>query len=399
MVITGVGPVSGIGIGARAFCRAVQDGRCGIAPARTFDATGFPITLTGEVPDFRPETLLRRTDPKSWGRSGQFAAAAARLAVHDAGLTDDRLRSARTAVVMGTASGESTTLVELAEGWVADGLPATPGELARKLPAGRIAAAVNHELGLRGEAVTVGTACSASNYALGYGYDLVRTGEADLAVTGGADAVNRFTHAGFHRIGALAARPCAPFDRDREGMTAAEGGAALVLEPYAAALERGAAVYAEVLGYGLTCDAKYPVRPDPEGIVRCIRMAHDRAGVRPADIDYVSAHGTGTGINDRIEAEALRTVFGDTVPPIGALKSLLGHTMGAAGAFASIATVLGIRHGFLPPTAHFSRPDPAFAWLDAVPGRARPGLIGVAQNNGFAFGGNNAIVVLGRVER
>jgi 3-oxoacyl-[acyl-carrier-protein] synthase II len=395
VLITGIGPVSNIGIGAAAFESAVRSGHSGISRITSFDPTGFPRTLAGEVHRFAPGPILRRLDPLSWGRASLFAAAAARLAVRDAGLLIEQVEPHRVGVVVGTTSGESKVVEEL--GWeiVARGFESLPGRLAGQLPAGRLAAAVSEEFDVTGESVTLATACAASNYALGYAYDLVANGDADVMLAGGADAVCRWAHAGFVRLGAVAERECAPFDRDRSGMITAEGGAMLVLESAELAQARDAVPYAEVLGYGLNCDARHMVSPDAGTIAECMRLAHRNAGIRPDDVDYVCAHGTGTLANDATEAEALLAAFEGRVPPVSSVKSMLGHTMGAAGAFGAMACALAIARGFLPPTINWRTRDPELAWLDPIPNEARPARVRVAQNNGFAFGGNNAIVLLG----
>ncbi|MGX2995746.1 beta-ketoacyl-[acyl-carrier-protein] synthase family protein [Streptomyces sp. JNUCC 64] len=397
VAVTGLGAVSSLGIGAGAFTEAVREGRSGISPISSFDSSGFQHAQAGEVHDFRPEEHLERLDPARWGRSGQFAAAAARLAVGDAGWDGDDLSDARAGSAMGTTNGESRAFQELSEQWLEHGIEGIDGDLVSRAPADRVASAVNSELGLRGEAQTFGTACSASNYAIGYGFDLIRGGAADVMVVGGADSVNRATHAGFHRLGAIAPDLCRPFDEDRGGIMTAEGGAALVLESWDDAVARGARIYAEVLGYGLTCDAKHPTQPDRDGIAECIRRAHRDAGIAPDDVDYVCAHGTGTTANDKTEVAAVREVFGGRVPPISSIKSMLGHTMGAASGFGALACCAALRDGFLPPTSTVRTVDPALGPdLDCVPGRARAATPKVVQNHGFAFGGNNAIVMLGR---
>jgi 3-oxoacyl-[acyl-carrier-protein] synthase II len=395
VVITGLGPVSSIGTGAPAFRLAIRQGRSGISRITSFDPSGFPHVRAGEVQGFRPETILQRLRPSGWGRSSLFAAAAARLAVTDAGLCTESIRPDRIVVVMGTTSGESQVIEALTEQVVAAGYEAMSQHLLRQLPALRLAHAVSEEVGAAGEAVTISTACSASNYAVGYAYDLLASGEADVALAGGADSVCRWAHAGFYRLGALAEERCAPFDRDRSGILTGEGGAALLLETHGHALARGARIYAEVLGHALNCDANHMVAPDAASIAACMRLAHRNASVTPADIDYVSAHGTGTPANDAVEARALREVFGGEVPPVSSIKSMLGHTMGAASGFGAIASALAIHDGFLPPTINWSAPDPDMAWLDPVPNAARPASIRVVQNDGFAFGGNNAILILG----
>lgn len=394
VVITGIGPVSNIGIGVTEFAEALRAGRSGIGPIESFDATGFEKSNAGEVRDFAPAELLHRLSEKDWGRSSLFAAAAARLAVTDAGLTPP---DGRTAVVVGTTGGELVPLVDLAEDWYTNGFSVPPASLVTKLPASRLAVAVGTELGVRSEATTLGTACAAGNYAVGYGCDLIASGAADVAVASGADSVGRFFHAGFHRLGALAGEKCSPFDAHRAGMLTAEGGVAVVLERLDRALARGARIYAEVLGYGMTCDAGHPVAPDADSIARCMRVAHKRSGITPDQVDYICAHGTGTRTNDLVESTAARAVFGSRVPPMSSIKSMLGHTMGAASGFGVAACALAITQGFLPPTINHATPDPELDGIDPVPNASRPAAVSIAKNNGFAFGGNNAIVIMGRV--
>ncbi|WP_460406101.1 beta-ketoacyl-[acyl-carrier-protein] synthase family protein [Actinophytocola sediminis] len=395
VVITGIGPVSNIGVGVGEFGAALRAGRSGISAITSFDTTGFERVRAGEVADFRPAELLHRLSEQDWGRSSLFAAAAARLAVADAGV---ELPDGRTAVVVGTTGGELVPLVELTESWYRNGFHTPDRSTAVKLPASRLAIAVGAELGVRCEAVTLGTACAAGNYALGYACDLIAAGAADVAVAGGADSVGRFFHAGFHRLGALAGERCSPFDRDRTGMVTAEGGIAMVLEKLDVAVARGARIYAEVLGYGMTCDAAHPVAPDADSIARCMRVAHKRSGITPDQVDYICAHGTGTRTNDLVETTAARAVFGQALPPMSSIKSMLGHTMGAASGFGAAACALAITNGFLPPTINHVTTDPELHGVDPVPNTSRPAEVRIAQNNGFAFGGNNAIVLLGKVD-
>lgn len=253
----------------------------------------------------------------------------------------------------------------------------------------------SEELGLTGESLTLATACSASNYALGYAYDLITTGEADVVLAGGADSVCRWAHAGFHRLGALADTVCTPFDRGRSGILTGEGGAVLLLESLDHARARGARPYAELLGYGMNCDASHPVTPDAASIAECMRLAHRNADIKAEQVDYVCAHGTGTQVNDLVETRAILEVFGDRPPPVSSIKSMMGHTMGAACGFGAIASTLAIRDGFLPPTTNHREHDPDLAGLDPVPNAARDADVRVVQNDGFAFGGNNAIVLFG----
>ncbi|MEU1287775.1 beta-ketoacyl-[acyl-carrier-protein] synthase family protein [Kitasatospora sp. NPDC005856] len=398
VVVTGLGAVSGLGLGVGELIEGIRHGRSGIGPIEQFDPTGFEHTLAGEVRGFDPSEHLRRTAPERWGRSGQLAAAAGRMAVADAGLDTAEGLPDGGVSCFGTTNGESQAVEHAVARWVADGPAALqPEQIARTSP-GNIAGAVSAELGLTGEAITFGTACAAGNYAIGYAYDLIRSGETDLAVCGGADASNRATHAGFHALGALAETVPRPFDEHRDGIVTAEGGAALVLEPLDEALRRGARIYAEVLGYGMTCDAKHMTNPNAATIAECVRIAHTNAGVEPGDVDYICAHGTGTRANDVTEVSAVREVFGDALPPISSIKSMLGHTMGAAAAFGALVSCAALHEGFLPPSATLRTVDPELGEVDVVPGTARAAAPRVVQNHGFAFGGNNAVLLLGKVD-
>ncbi|QBJ90997.1 beta-ketoacyl-[acyl-carrier-protein] synthase family protein [Streptomyces seoulensis] len=397
VVITGLGPVTSIGIGIAAFGAGLRAGHSGISPISSFDTTGFPHVMAGEVRGFQPETILERLDPAEWGRSSLFAAAAARLAVEDAGIDPEQITGPRSGASVGTCTGEALHVQHLTEDWVRDGFDDLAGAEFALTPASRIGAAVNRELGFTGDSMMLSAACSASNYTIGNAYDMIAGGELDYMVAGGADSIVRWGHAGFYRCGLMARDACSPFDRDRTGVLAGEGAAALFLETLDSARERGARIYAEVLGYGLSCDARHPVAPDAEGIARCIRRAHRNAGISPSDVDYICAHGTGTPANDLTETNAVRDVFGATPPPMSSIKSMLGHTMGAASGLGAIASVLGIKEGFMPPTINYSTPDPKLEGIDPVPNTARPARLRIVQNNGFAFGGNNAVTVFGEV--
>ncbi len=396
VVVTGVGPISSIGIGMDAFLSGLRAGATGVSPIRSFDTTGFPHVVAGEVHDFDPAAILKRLIPQEWGRTSQFAAAAARLAVQDSGIDPGVLRDGAVGSCVGTTGGEAQMLESVTEDSLAGGFADVSGDRFGQVPASRLAVAVNRELGLTGEAVTLSTACSASNYAIGRAYDVIRSGEADHMLAGGADSVARWSHAGFFRLGAVAEERCRPFDAERTGIITGEGGAALLLEDYDYALARGARVYAEVLGYGQNCDANHMTSPHQESIAACMRLAHAEAGVQPQDVDYICAHGTGTKANDLTEASAIVEVFGEHPPPVSSIKSMLGHSMGAASGFSAIASVLGILHGFLPPTINFSELDPQIPPIDTVPNVARDAEVRVAQVNGFAFGGNNSITVFGK---
>jgi 3-oxoacyl-[acyl-carrier-protein] synthase II len=398
VVVTGLGVVSSIGIGRDEFADALRAGRSGARPITVFDTEGFEHTLGCEVAGFDPRPWIHRVDPAELGRASGFSIAASRMAVADAGLTEDDLRARRGLICIGTTDGESYDLDQLVEIEVNHGPEAMDPVRARRSTATRLTAGVAQDLDLTDvEALTVATACSAGNYAIGNGFDAVRTGEAEYALVGGADAMCRKTFAGFYRLGTVAPDCCRPFDSERKGILTGEGAGVLVLEPMESALRRGAPIYAEVLGYALNCDAKHPVAPDRESIKECIELALRNAGVEPHEVDLISAHGTGTPANDVTETGAIRDVYGEKTPPTVSFKSMLGHTMGAASALAAIACGLGITHRFIPPTINHRETDPECA-VDCVPNQARDAELRIVQNNGMAFGGNNAVVVLGRFD-
>lgn len=399
VVLTGFGVFSSIGVGADEFALGLRAGRSGARPISVFDTEGFSHANGCEVPDFDPGRWIHRLDPQELGRASQFSVAAARMAVEDAGWDPARLAQLRGLVSVGTTDGESFELDKLVATDVAEGPAAMDPAVVRRVPASRVSVAIARELGLADvEASTIATACSAGNYAIGYGFDAVRAGEVDFALVGGADAMCRKTFTGFFRLGTIAPEACQPFDKDRKGILTGEGAGVLMLESLDSALRRGARIYAEVLGYGLNCDAYHQVAPNEDSVARCMALALENAGVKPSEVDLISAHGTGTKANDITETRAIRQVYGSAPPRTVGLKSMLGHTMGAASALGAIACSLAIRHGFIPPTINHTGTDPECE-IDCVPNESVPAELRIVQNNGLAFGGNNAIVVLGRYEQ
>jgi 3-oxoacyl-[acyl-carrier-protein] synthase II len=396
VVITGLGVISSIGTGAAAFAAALRAGRSGAAPIRSFDTTGFERTTGCEVADFDPADRIERLAPAALGRATQLAVSGARQALDDARLPLAELRARPSIISVGTTNGEAKEVDLIVERQATTGSDVVDPDAARRACSGRLSADIARELGLTlVEAVTVPTACAAGNYAIGYGFDAVAAGEVDVALCGGVDALVRSTFVGFYRLGTIAPGVCQPFDRNRQGILTGEGSGILVLESLDSALARGARIHAEVLGYGLACDAHHPVAPDPDSIAACMTRAHANAGVGPRDVDYISAHGTGTKANDMTEVAAIRQVFGDRPPPTVSIKSMLGHTMGAASALAAIASTLSLTEGFIPPTINHTEADPDID-IDCVPNEARPTELRVVQNNALAFGGNNAVLILGR---
>jgi 3-oxoacyl-[acyl-carrier-protein] synthase II len=401
VVVTGLGVVSCIGIGPVEFAAGLRAGRSGVAPITAFDTTGYAHLNGCPVSGFDAADWVRHAPLPELGRASRFAAAAGRMAVLDAGLAPAKLRAARCQISIGTTDGESHDLDRLTAASVSGVDPESRlSRLARRSSAARLSTAVAHELELtNAEVVTIGTACSAGNYAIGNGLDAIRCGEADFALCGGADAICRKTFTSFYRLGTIAPDCCRPFDADRKGILTGEGAGVLLLESLDSALARGAEIYAEVLGYGLNCDAHHPVAPLGTSVARCMALALDDAGVKAEEVDLISAHGTGTRANDATETQAIREVFGAAPPRTVSLKSMLGHSMGAASALGAAACCLALAHDFIPPTINHRRTGPDCAGIDCVPNTAVPAELGVVLNNGLAFGGNNAVIVLGRPER
>lgn len=394
VVVTGLGAVTSVGIGADQFLEALRAGRHGIKPISAFDTRGFAHSNGCEVVDFDPVPWIQRHSVAELGRATQFSVAAARMAVADSGVQLEQLRQRTGLIAVGTTDGESRELDRLVEAQVEGRGEEVDPVVARRVPAPRLSVCVARELGLTDvEAVTIPTACAAGNYAIGYGADAVRAGEVDFALVGGADAVCRKTFAGFYRVGTIAPERCQPFDVNRKGLLTGEGAGILLVESLESALARGGRIYAEILGYGLNCDADHPVAPNLDSLARCMRLAHTNAGVKPDDIDFISAHGTGTKANDVTEAGAIRKVFGHSTPPTISTKSMIGHTMGAASALAAIGCALALTHQFIPPTINHEETDPECG-VDCVPNVARDARLRVVQNNALAFGGNNAVVIL-----
>ena len=401
VVITGLGLVTSIGSGWQDFWKALLGGKSGIGPVTSFDTSPFPVHIGAEVKDFQPERHIRKQTPSDLGRGSQLAIAAAWMALNDSGVELGRYNRRRVGVSMGTTSGEPLFVERWNDIRKAQGVEAIPGDVPPKYPCNVIPTNVAIECDLHGPCLMIPTACAAGNYAIGYGFDLIRTGHADLMLAGGADAFSRITYMGFARLGAIAKERCQPFDKNRQGMVPGEGSAILVMEPLEAAQRRGAKIYAEVLGYGLSCDAHHmtAAHPQGDGAVRAMAMALKDSGVQLEDIDYISAHGTGTPTNDRAESIGVRALFGERAAkvPMSSIKSMLGHTMGAASAIEAVACTLALDTGMIPPTINYETPDPECD-LDYVPNCARQTHPRVVLNNAYAFGGNNASLCLARYD-
>lgn len=408
-VITGFGVVSALGHGRRATAEALRDGRCGVGPIRSFDAGAYRSGVAAEVnedPSARAwACALHHESDLPWfgdrlGRTARFASWALAEAMSHAGLSRTDLDPARTGLVLGGC----TAGMPEGEGTVLDADPEAawpPPGAARALLSIPVAGTLDvlaHQCDVRGPTLLVSTACSSATHAFGHALRWIRSGRCDRVLVGGADAFCRLTHAGFNALGLVDPERPRPFDARRQGMVIGEGAALFVVESEPTARARGVSNKGWLAGTGGMAEGWHIVqpRPDGSGAALAMRRALADAGLSASDIEYVNAHGTGTTHNDAAEALAHHAVFGARAPrvPCSSSKSQFGHLLGASGAVEAAAVLLGMDGGFLPPTASWAEADPAID-LDVVPGVARAGTYGWALSNSFAFGGNNASVVLG----
>jgi len=398
--VTGVGLVSSIGVGTAANWEALRAGRTGIGPITHFDATAFSTRIAGEVKDFDPLAFVEKKEVKKIDPFIQYAIAASQFAVDDARLEVTRENSFDIGVYIASGIGGFGTIEHEHESYLAGG----PRKISPFfIPSAIINLAsgqVSIRFGARGPNQSSCTACSASAHAIGDSYEIIKRGDADVMISGGAEAaVTPMSVGGFGSMRALSTRndepaqACRPFDRDRDGFIIGEGSGIVILEELERAKGRGASIYAEVVGYGSTGDA-YHMTGQPEGgegAVRAMRMALRKAGVEPSVVDYINAHGTSTPVNDPTETQAIRTTFGEHAHhlAVSSTKSMTGHLLGAAGGLEAGITALAIRHQLMPPTINLDNPAEGCD-LDYVPHVARPRRIRYALSNSFGFGGTNA---------
>jgi nodulation protein E len=394
VAVTGLGAICALGRGVEPTWAALADGRSGIGPIESVDGVGLRFSNGAQVRDFDPEGHFDSSRADLLDRFAQFALFAAREALSDSGVTLTAEMAERTAVYTGSClGGQSTQDAGFVELYRRGAERMHPLSIPRVM-ANAGASQVAMELGVRGPCCTMSTACSSANHAIGHAFWLVRGGMAELALAGGSEAPFSFGHLkAWEALRVIAPDTCRPFCRDRLGMILGEGGAMLVLEPLEAAEARGARVYAEISGFGMSADAHHVTQPTVDGPVRAMRAALSDAGLAPEQVGYVNAHGTGTRGNDTAEARAIREVFGprSASPAVSSTKSMHGHALGAAGALEAVATLLALHRGILPPTANFTVPDPECD-VDVVTNQARTARVEAALSNSFAFGGLNAVL-------
>ncbi|HET8631449.1 MAG TPA: beta-ketoacyl-ACP synthase II [Thermomicrobiales bacterium] len=408
IVVTGMGVITSLGETVPEFWDGLVEGRSGIRRITLCNTEGYPCKVAGEITEFDPRRYMDHKDARRVSRATQFAVAAARCALADAGLADADLPE-EAGVLLGTGNSSFPDLEAAARTLLAKGgMKISPFAMPAVLP-NMSASAVAMTFGLRGYNSTVSTACAAGTQALGEAIEVLRRGDAEVLLAGGTEApICELGLAGFCVLRALStrfnddpARASRPFDARRDGFVSGEGGAVLVLETLERARARGARVYAELLGYGATSDAYHITAPDPEarGAAQAMQRALRRAGVAPGEVDYINAHGTATPQNDPFETAAIKRVFGGDAwrIPVSSNKSMIGHCLGAAGAIEAVATICALRDGVIPPTINYEEPDP-LCDLDYVPNEARRAPLRIAMSNSFGFGGQNASLVIGRYD-
>ncbi len=406
IVITGIGPVTPVGVGVGPFWEALTAGRSGVGPILSFDTAGFSVRIAGEIHDFDTDPWMTPKEAKRTDRAVHFALAAAKLAWRDAG--EPSVDHARTGVMFSTGIGGLGSLLNQHKVFLAKGADRVSPFMVPMLMPNASAGHVAMAFGFTGPNACITTACAAGAHAVGEAYRLIRDGLADVCIAGGTEAsILELTIAGFAQMQALSRRndeperASRPFDRDRDGFILSEGAGALILEEAEGAVARGARIYAEVAGYGASADAYHITAPEPEGLgaIQAIQACLEDAGESPDAVDYINAHGTSTQLNDASETRALKKALGDHArrTPVSSTKSMTGHMLGAAGAVEGAAAALTIHEGVIPPTINYENQDEVCD-LDYVPNEARRADVRLALSNSFGFGGQNATIAFRRWE-
>ncbi|MHA6532382.1 beta-ketoacyl-ACP synthase II [Paenibacillus sp. BAC0078] len=408
VVITGMGLISPLGNSVEQFWSRLVDGQSGISPITSFDTTHFKTKIAGAVRDFDPETRFGRKEARRMDRFSQFALAAAEEAWEHSGLQLSKIDRERLGVYVGSGVGGIQTLMEQGDLLRERGPERISPTLIPMLISNMASAMISIKLGALGPALSPVTACSIGNTAIGEAFRLIRYGSADVILAGGAEAaISEIALASFGNATALSTRndepdkASRPFDVSRDGFVIGEGAGIVILESLSHALRRNAVIYGEVIGYGATSDAYHMVASHPEGIgaYQAMKLALNEAGIKPAEVDVISAHATSTVVGDRSETMAIKKLFGEEAYriPVTANKSMTGHAFGAAGGLEAIALVKSIQNGIIPPTINLEEAD-ELCDLDYVPNVARTASLNIGISNSFGFGGHNAVIVLRKYE-
>jgi len=408
VVVTGIGLVSSLGIGTDPNWAALCAGRSGVGTITKFDASQFATQIAGEVRGFDPLDFIEKKDVKKMDVFIQYAIAASQFAMDDSGVAITKENAGRVGVFIASGIGGFTTIERehkaLLEGGPRKISPFFIPSAIINLAAGQ----VSIRFGAKGPNSATCTACSASAHAIGDAFEIIKRGGADIMIAGGSEAA--ITPMGIGGFGALRAlstrndepsRASRPFDKDRDGFVVGEGAGVLILEEYDSARSRGARIYAELVGYGMSADAYHITAPseDGDGPFRVMGAALESAGIQPSQVDYINAHGTSTPHDDKVETIAIKRCFGDHAKalPVSSTKSMTGHLLGAAGGLEAGITVLAVHHQLVPPKINIDQPDPECD-LDYVPNKARQSRIVYALSNSFGFGGTNAALLFKRYE-
>lgn len=403
VVVTGLGPVTSIGIGKEEYWDSLIEGRSGISHITNFDTEGYTTTIGSEVKNFDPEKYIDKKEAKRMDRFAQFAIAGTQLALEDSGLDLDSIDKRRAGVILGSGVGGIETLerehTKLMERGAKRVSPFFIPMMISNMGPGQI----TMYYGFKGPSFTITTACASGNHAIGESFRMIQRGDADIIVTGGSEAaVSPISVAGFCSMKALSKRndepekASRPFDKDRDGFVIGEGAGILILEELEHALNRNAHIYGEIIGYSATSDAYHVTAPDPEaeGATMAMRLAIEDGGIDYELVDYINAHGTSTYYNDKLETMAIKKAFKDHAYKlkISSTKSMTGHLLGAAGGIEAIATILTIERGIIPPTINLETPDPECD-LDYTPNEACTMDVNYALSNSLGFGGHNGTIL------
>ena len=401
VAVTGLGMISPLGLNVEDSWKSLSRGLSGIGPIKNVDCSALRFQNGAEVRDYDPLKYFEGGKDNYIDRFAQFSVVAAREALRNSGIELTPELRENSAIVCGSAVGGQAAIESGFEDLWVQGRGRVHPLTIPKTMANAGASHIAMDMGLSGPTYTVSTACSSANHAIGQAFRLVRDGEAELAMTGGSEAM--FTIGmlkAWEAMRVVAPDTCRPFSKDRRGLILGEGGAMMVLEPMDAAKARGAKIYGEICGFGMTADAHHLTQPTVQGPARAMRGALREAGLAPESVGYINAHGTGTPGNDPVESSAIREVFGAHADKIGvsSTKSMHGHALGAAGALEAVATLLALYHGILPPTANYNERDPECD-LDYIPNQPRTLRVEAALSNSFAFGGLNAVIAFRAVPR
>jgi len=403
VVVTGIGALCPLGLNISTTWENLIAGNSGIDYITLFDPEPLETKIAGEVKGFDPTNYINRKDARRMDRFAQLSVAASLQALEQSGVQINSINEENIAIVVGSGIGGLTTLFEQARILLENGPSKVSPFLVPMMISDMAAAQISIALGVKGPNLCTTSACSSSSDAVGVAYELIKRGGAQAAITGGSEAIiNPIGVTGFNALRALSTRnnepqlASRPFDAGRDGFVISEGACLLILESLAHAQKRGANILSEIIAYGASADAYHITQPDGDGdgAVRAMRLALNKAGLTPTDIDYINAHGTSTPLNDKTETIAIKTVFGDHAyrVPISSTKSMTGHLIGASGAFEAAICTMVIQHGIIPPTINLTYPDPECD-LDYVPNVARQAKVTTTLSNSFGFGGHNSVLI------